>query len=105
MLAYLDALVAAVRARHTAEIERLLAHPLGRVLTRDARNEAQAAAIGSAAAVPLRLLQLRHQTAQLLAGRADAEEPVEYLQRTPVTVSGNNRRSVPLSQMELPLSA
>lgn len=105
MLAYLDALVAAVRARHTAEIERLLAHPLGRVLTRDARNEAQAAAIGTAAGVPLRLLQLRHQTGQLLAGHADADEPVEYLPRPPVMVSAGSRRAAPLSQIELPLSA
>lgn len=105
MLAYLDALVAAVHARHTAEIERLLAHPLGRVLTRDARNEAQAAAIGTASGVPLRLLQLRHQTGELLAGRADAEEPAEYVHRAPVSVSAGNRRSAPRSQIELPLSA
>jgi len=113
MLAYRDALVAAVHTRHTAEIERLLAHPLGRVLTREVRNEAQAAAIGTACGVPLKLLLLRHQTSQLLAGRTDAETtaemlaemPTEYAPRSSVTVSAGTRRSAPRSQMELPLSA
>ena len=32
MLAYLDALLAALAARDTLEIDRLLAHPLARIL-------------------------------------------------------------------------
>src|SRR3970040_426766 len=78
MLAYLDALLAAVGARDAEEIERLLAHPLGRILTRAARAEAEAAGACGSRGAPLDLLQLRHQTAQLLrapgaAPRGDAQ--------------------------------
>ena len=112
MLAYLDALLAAISVRDTAEIERLLAHPLARTLTHEALLEAEAAAgrgpTGRAAAgravagVPLRLLQLRHQTAHLLVGRADCEEtPAPRDARRPSAA----RRAPTRQQMELPLPA
>lgn len=72
MLAYLDALIAAVSALDSAEIHRLLAHPLRCILTRDARCEAETTAAGRPRGVPLRLLQLRHQTAYLLGEHAGA---------------------------------
>ena len=42
MLAYLDALIAALAARDTAEIDRLLAHPLARILSPEALADATA---------------------------------------------------------------
>ncbi len=87
MLAYLDALIAAIAVRDADAMTRLLADPMARVLPRAARNEVSArlaamldgtsratAALGA----PLRLLQLQHQTAQLLNGRADGDDPIEY---------------------------
>ncbi len=108
MLAYLDALVAAVSRQDTREIERLLAHPLARILTREACGEAQLAAGGTRSAVPLRLLQLRHQTAQLLGDRVTVAEAVEFryvaLPLAPQPQRPMERRA-PARQMELPLSA
>jgi hypothetical protein len=108
MLAYLDALVAAVSRHDRREIERLLAHPLARILTGEACREAQVAAGVSTSAVPLRLLQLRHQTAQLLGDRVTAAEAVEFHYAVspfaPPAPRAMERR-VPARQMELPLSA
>ena len=42
MLAYLDALIAALAARDIAETERLLAHPLARILSPEALADATA---------------------------------------------------------------
>ena len=106
MLAYLDTLIAALSVRDAAEVERLLAHPLARILTDDARREASrfTAADSDPLAAPLRVMQLRHQTAELLgegprvANREGFDEPVKS------TIS-----AVPLGrrqqQMELQLSA
>lgn len=108
MLAYLDALVAAVSRQDTREIERLLAHPLARILTGDACREAQLVAGGTTSAVPLRLLQLRHQTAQLLGDRVTVAEAVAFryvaLPPAPQPQRPMERRA-PARQMELPLSA
>ena len=115
MLAYLDALVAALAARDREEIDRLLAHPLARILTRDAladaRTAAQAAASGEPRGAPLRLLQLRHQTAHLL-GENSAELPgaAEGRQAFPPSAAraaarAADRRTSARHQMELPLSA
>ena len=111
MLAYLDRLLDALTVRDTAEAERLLAHPLARVLTDAARDEAVAVIVGraDALAAPLRLMQLRHQTAQLLLDAPVADQPERPLTADPVV-----RVSVPATpparatrraQMELPLSA
>ncbi len=107
MLAYLDALLAALAARDAVEIDRLLAHPLARTLTRESLAEAQGAAAGEVHAAPLRLLQLRHQTAHLLgeqgAGVRDAAEVRSSL--LPSASRPADRRAPARHQMELPLSA
>lgn len=109
MLAYLDALVAAVSRHDTRDIERLLAHPLARILTGEACCEAQVAAGDRTSAVPLRLLQLRHQTAQLLGDRVTAAETVEFRYAPPPPLAPPPQRPMerraPARQMELPLSA
>ena len=109
MLAYLDALIAAIAAGNPAEIARLLAHPLARTLTRDALVEVEHVADGVTHAAPLRLLQLRHQTAQLLGEHADAaERDVEAAVApavAPAPASWPVRRAQARHQMELPLSA
>lgn len=105
MLAYLDALVAAIAAGNPAEIARLLAHPLARTLTRDARDEAEQAAASASRTAPLRLLQLRHQTAHLLGERDDAAELDTDTAAVPPTASRQAPRAPARHQMELPLSA
>jgi hypothetical protein len=111
VLAYLDALIAAIAAENPAEISRLLAHPLARILTRDARVEAEhiaAGAAGVAVAAPLRLLQLRHQTAHLLgehAEHADAAERDVEAMPIPQPTNRADPRAAARHQMELPLSA
>ncbi len=108
MLAYLDALIAAIAARHAEDIARLLAHPLARVLTREARHEAhaqlEAVLEEQVIGTPIRLLQLQHQTAELLLGRTDSEDPVEYRKQPPAPIR-QERRKGRARQMELPLSA
>lgn len=128
MLAYLDALLDALALRDVAEVQRLLAHPLARILPEPARNEAVAFLEGrpDALAAPLRVMQLRHQTAELLRETppvadlaapasstdmrdapevADLAEP-ESAPRAPRThAPTRQRRPARLVQMELPLSA
>jgi hypothetical protein len=85
MLAYLDALIAALTERDAPEVARLLAHPLARTLPAEAVSEAEAAVRAERDAsapaipwrIPLRVLQLRHRTAELLREEppvADAPE-------------------------------
>jgi hypothetical protein len=109
VLAYLDALVAAIAAGNPAEITRLLAHPLARTLTRDARIEAEhvaaGVALGVTVAAPLRLLQLRHQTAHLLSEHADAAERNVETATAPPSATRPAPRAPARHQMELPLSA
>lgn len=115
MLAYLDALIAALAARNTTEIDRLLAHPLARILSRealaDATAERRAAGTGAPAGTPLRLLQLRYHTAQLLSDpaiRADAPEaepPSDRMRPGAPAPAWSERRALLRNQMELPLSA
>jgi hypothetical protein len=115
MLAYLDALIAALAARDIAETDRLLAHPLARILSpealADATAERRAAGTDQPAGTPLRLLQLRYRTAQLLsdaAVNADAPEPELPVERKRPAVAApawSERRAPSRNQMELPLSA
>lgn len=120
MLAYLDALIAALAARNTTEIDRLLAHPLARILSQDALADAtaerRAAGTGTPSVAPLKLLQLRYRTAQLLSSRvnADSPEPSDAAEpggttdgKRPMTATPawSDRRMGIRSQMELPLSA
>jgi hypothetical protein len=112
MLAYLDALIAALAARDTEEIDRLLAHPLARILSPEARADAtaerRAAGLGTPSVAPLHLLQLRYRTAQLLADPiiADAPEaPADRPRHAAPTPAWSERRTTLRQQMELPLSA
>ena len=118
MLAYLDALIDALTIRDSAEVHRLLAHPLARILPVAVRDEADALTQGrcDSLAAPLRAMQLRHQTAELLREAplvADATDPAAdarpevavapRVRRTPQPARA--RRPARLVQMELPLSA
>ncbi len=118
MLAYLDALIAALTVRDHAEVERLLAHPLARILPEEAQREVQAFGSGACdpLAAPLRVMQLRHTTAELLrdvpevADRAVAPAVAESAPRAAAAGdaalrAANTRRPPRLVQMELPLSA
>lgn len=114
MLPYLDALLAALAARDTSEIDRLLAHPLARILSPDAladtTAERRAAGTGAPSVTPLRLLQLRYRTAQLLsdhvvADSAEPADPADHRRHAPQAPVWSDRRSAVRRQMELPLSA
>jgi hypothetical protein len=117
MLGYLDALIAALSVRDGAEVDRLLAHPLGRLLPGDVRDEAGGFRDGSrdALAAPLRAMQLRYQTAELLRDAAPADQPevpaavsaeaVPESARGPLPPTVRTRRAPRPQQMELPLSA
>jgi hypothetical protein len=115
MLAYLDALLAALAARDISEIDRLLAHPLARILSPDALADAtaerRAAGLGDPSVAPLRLLQFRYRTVQLLGSHttlADAPElqdPVERPRPLQPAPAWSDRRAAHRHQMELPLSA
>lgn len=122
MLGYLDALITALSLRDATEAERLLAHPLARLLPADVCEEAAAFATGErdALAVPLRTMQLRRQTAELLqeapaladapaaaAGPLDAALlPSDTAREGPHAMSQGRRARRPRpQQMELPLSA
>lgn len=113
MLAYLDALIDALVLRDNAAVRRLLAHPLVRILPAAVRDEADALAEGrcDALAAPLRAMQLRHRTAELLgdalpvADLADQPETVDAPRTPRAHAPAHFRRSARLVQMELPLSA
>jgi hypothetical protein len=115
MLAYLDSLIAALTVRDGSDIDRLLAHPLARILHQEARREAETFRAGECdpLAAPLRVMQLRHQTAELLRASVVAERASEYLvANTPANAPArvqlsplSRARSAVKTQMELPLSA
>lgn len=123
MLGYLDALITALTLRDAPEAARLLEHPLARLIPADVCEEAEAILSGErdALAVPLRAMQLRRQTAELLHEapaladaptptadewpvHADAPDAVREGPRTmaPAPATRRTRRQ---QQMELPLSA
>ncbi|MFN0099955.1 MAG: hypothetical protein ACKVS7_14890 [Gemmatimonadaceae bacterium] len=113
MLAYLDALVAALVTRDAMEIDRLVTHPLARILPPDVREEAGVFLAGHAdpLAAPLRTMRLRHQTAELLRELpevADRPAVVATTERQPSrqpAVAARAAQSARLAQMELSLSA
>jgi hypothetical protein len=124
MLGYLDALITALSLRDATEAERLLAHPLARLLPADVCEEAQGFVSGARdpLAVPMRALQLRRQTAELLhevPALADAPESIADGRHEPMDVrapdssrdgprtmgSARRTRRARPQQMELPLSA
>ncbi len=107
MLGYLDSLIAALSDRETPEIDRLLAHPLARILPAEARREAETFRDGTVddVATPLRAHQLRHQTAELLrASTLPAPQPLMPPPRVALSRHDRPRAAQP-AQMELPLSA
>jgi hypothetical protein len=74
MLIFLDNLCAALLARDSREIARLLRHPLARALPRRVREEALAimrAGPGSLMA-PVQTFHFQHQTAHMLGVRSEA---------------------------------
>ncbi len=122
MIAYLDALLAALAVRDQPAIRRLLDHPLARILGTEARGEAESFATGDRdpLAAPLRVMQLRHQAVELLReAPVAADQPEEPLAGLAPIGSGHEvaardghgaaatvtRRPPRLVQMELPLSA
>jgi hypothetical protein len=108
MLGYLDALLAALTVRDGTEASRLLAHPLARLLPEDVRAEATAFVVGErdALAAPLRTMQLRFQTAELLRDLPIADQPESAdAARVMVPPTLRSRRAPRPQQMELPLSA
>lgn len=108
MLGYLDALLAALTVRDGTEASRLLAHPLARLLPDEVRAEATAFVAGErdALAAPMRTLQLRFQTAELLRDVPVADQPeLVETARAALPPTVRNRRAVRPQQMELPLSA
>ena len=113
MLAYLDAMIAAIAVRDHVEVAHLLAHPLARILSAAARAEVDAFRDGTRdpRAAPLLVMQLRHQTAELLrdvpvvADRAEVAEVAVGPRRPRAQSPEIGRRAGRLVQMELPLSA
>jgi hypothetical protein len=110
VLTYLDALIDALTIRDTAEISRLLEHPLARILPDDARTEARhfADPACDGLAAPLRVMQLRHQTAELLRDAPVIADQTEVIEEARVSRSAPptlSRRPPRMVQMELPLSA
>lgn len=113
MLAYLDALLTAIALRDHAAIQQLLSHPLARILPAEARAEADSFATGDRdpLAAPLRVMQLRHQTSELLRDApvvADRDEEASATRNalaSRVPGPALTRRPARLAQMELPLSA
>jgi hypothetical protein len=107
LLAYLDMLCAALLARESWEIRRLLKHPLARVLPRRAREEAYAIArLGTnTRRAPVHTLNFYHQTVQLLGAHG---EPVPAdaaaVESSPAGEPEWVREAGP-DQLELPLRA
>ncbi len=115
MLAYLDSLLDALSVRDVAAVERLLAHPLARILPDAARDEALrlGRGDGDALAAPLHVMRLRHLTAELLREEPVVADRAETAPAAAVDAARDARRPAPtrapragrLVQMELPLSA
>lgn len=97
MLAYLESLCAALVARDTAGIQRLLRHPLVNALPGDVRDEAMTIARGGARTfvAPIHALRLYHQTAHLLGV---SEDPASKARREAA-------EAAPADQIELPFEA
>lgn len=123
MLGYLDALITALTLRDVPEATRLLNHPLARLLPAEVCDEAGAILSGErdALAVPLRAMQVRRQTAELLhEAPALADAPTPAAEASPVHADAPEsaldgprtmppmrptRRTRLPQQMELPISA
>jgi hypothetical protein len=103
-------LCAALLARESWEIRRLLKHPLARVLPRRVREESYAIArLGTnTKRAPIHTLNFYHQTVQLLGAHAEPEpaEPVPSAEsRPPTDIQWAERHPQEAQQLELPLRA
>jgi hypothetical protein len=109
LLAYLDMLCAALLARESWEIRRLLKHPLARVLPRRVREEAYAIArLGSnTRRAPIHTLNFYHQTVQLLGAHAEpaSAETEPTMENAPPAAGPEWVREAGPVQLELPLRA
>ena len=94
MLAYLDSLCAALLARNTAEIQRLLAHPSARDLPRRVREEAVAIsrAGNRSFMAPVNALHFYYKLSHVVDESSDA-----------MYSEGQANSGNPESQIELPL--
>jgi hypothetical protein len=103
LLAYLDMLCAALLARESWEIRRLLKHPLARVLPRRVREEAYAIArLGTnTRRAPIHTLNFYHQTVQLLGTHGEPES----METAPPAAEPEWVREAGPVQLELPLRA
>lgn len=95
MLAFLDALCAALLSRDAAQVRQLLRHPLASALPATVLDEAQRVVDGATRpfAAPLHALQLYHQTAHLLGVAHDSASRLSG-------AAADRRGGI---QMELPL--
>lgn len=94
MLAYLDSLCAALLARNTSEIQRLLAHPAARDLPRKVREEAVAISRAGRRSfmAPVNALHFYYKLTHMVDESTD-----------PVFGEGDAGERPPGGQMELPL--
>lgn len=94
MLAYLDSLCAALLARNTAEIQRLLAHPSARDLPRRVREEAVAIsrAGNKSFMAPVNALHFYYKLSHVVDESSDS-----------MYNDANSHAAAPESQIELPL--
>ena len=94
MLAYLDSLCAALLARNTSEIQRLLAHPSARDLPRRVREEAVAIsrAGNRSFMAPVNALHFYYKLSHVVDESSDS-----------MYADGRSGEATPESQIELPL--
>jgi hypothetical protein len=99
MLDYLDSLCAALLARNSTEIRRLLRHPLARALPRRVREEGYSIARAGPESLraPVQTLHFYHQTLHLLGARPTA--------RGEVGTPGASGSTGDEPQIEMPLRA
>lgn len=100
MLAYLEALCLALKARDSLAIGELLRHPLASALPTVVLQEAQCIAVLTSAAsvAPIHALRLYHQTAHLLGACTDPASRVRAVAAT--RTPGERTRQI---ELELPI--
>lgn len=94
MLAYLESLCAALVARDTPGIQRLLRHPLVNALPREVRDEALTIVRGGTRTfvAPIHTLRLYHQTAHLLGV---CEDPAAKLRAQSFAAASGDQIEIP----------